>query len=123
MSLVAIVIAGSLCLDTEVDAQRERRRTGRTVMVVEVTAASTAHHDILCGGLGASPLPVSARVIEVEQGVWPHPAIELGWPTCFDLVSLGVVPGARFRIRVSVGDPADPSRRRWVRSSAPALTE
>lgn len=98
------------------------RRTGRTVLVVEITDVSDERIDVRCGPAGFAHVPVHARILEVQEGAWPHETIVLGWPICGGtLRGWGVLPGRRYRVRVRVGAERDPDRAREVRW-AEALT-
>lgn len=89
--------------------------TERIRLVVEVLERDTRPL-IPCGTIGAQPRHVRARVIEVREGRFDEPTIELSWPMC---EFSGIEPGARFEITLRRRATTPPGATYRVRRSTP----
>lgn len=89
--------------------------TERVRLVVEVLERESRPL-IPCGTIGAQPRHVRARVIEVREGRFDEPTIELSWPMC---EFSGVAPGERFEITVRRRATTPPGATYRVRRSTP----
>lgn len=89
--------------------------TERLTLVVEIVARDGTRVTP-CGIHGATPRDVTARVITVEEGVFPSEQILLSWPVC-EIEQLVVGARHRVQIRRFVDRPADATTRYRVRRS------
>ena len=88
-----------LCLLALAAAGAHARPPAKQRVVMQVEVVERERKPVIpCGGIGAQPRDVTARVLAVEEGAFPGDTIRLAWPMC---EWSRVEPGDHFRVRIA----------------------